>query len=283
MRLVSSELALRIVVALACAGNLTLSGLGRAAQAPTSSTKRALEILEEDGFVARSGPAVSLAKPPRVDLLLRLAEELLGPEEVVRIAARATGQVEFVGRDGSQLLVVFGRGSDPLTESRLAKLFERQAERMRRALRLRTHDDVRRELDIEPARRRAYLELQPVFGAADQAFPDRSLRGATDGELLGRPNPLLQLPSGRALRRFRRQHSIRSAKIFGSAVRTDFRPDSDVDVAIDLEKKPTLADLIAIERGFEKLFGRDVDLILESNARPRVRAAIDREGVEILR
>ena len=65
-------------------------------------------------------------------------------------------------------------------------------------------------------------------------------------------------------------------------MRSDFRPDSDVDVAVDLTEKPSLGELIALEHGFEQLFERDVDLILEPNARPRVRAAIQREGVQIL-
>jgi predicted nucleotidyltransferase len=283
MRLVSSEVALRIVVALAYADELTLTALRRATEAPTSSTKRALEILEEDGFAAKSGHTFKLAGSSATDVLVRLAEELLPAEEIIRIAALATGQVEFVGHDRSQLLVMFGRASDPLTESRLAKLFERQAGRMGLELRLRPHDDVRRELDIEPEQRHVYIRLQRLFGTAEESFPDRSFHGITNGARLGRPNPLLRLPSRRALHRLRRRHGIRSAKIFGSAVRTDFRQDSDVDMAIDLEVKPSLRDLIAIEQGFEQLFGRDVDLVLESNARPRVKAAIDQEGVEILR
>jgi len=283
MRLVSSAVALQLVVALSSAGSLTLSKLSRAVGAPASSTKRGLDILEEDGFVDRSGQTYTLAGSPPTEILARLAEELLGAEEVSLIAGRATGQVEFVGRHESQLLVVFGRGSDPLTESRLARLFERQAERMGVTLRLRAHDDVRRELDVGPERRQVYLAFHPLYGTPDQTFPDRSLHGVTSGERLGRPNPLLRVPSNRALHRLRRRHGIRSAKVFGSAVRTDFRPDSDVDLAIELDRKPTLSDLIAIERGFEELFERDVDVILETNARPRVRVAIEREGVDILR
>ncbi len=283
MRLVSSDVALRAVIALACSGSLTLSELGRAVEAPTSSAKRALQILEDDGFLVQSGHTFGLAESPRAGALLQLAEELLDAEDVVRIASRASGQVEFVGHDDSKLLVVFGRASDPLAESRLAKLFERQARRMGLEARLRAHDDVRSELGVDPGRRAVHLKLRPLFGAPDQTFPDRSLHGATNGERLGRPNPLLRRPSARAMHRLRRRHGIRSAKIFGSAVRTDFRPDSDVDVAIDLEQPPTLRDLIAIEQAFEQLFGRDVDIILQSNARPRVRAAIDQEGVEIIR
>ena len=120
-------------------------------------------------------------------------------------------------------------------------------------------------------------------GDPDRRFPDRRRHGDTTGERLGRPNPLLHLPSKRALHRLRRRHGIRSAKVFGSAVRTDFRPDSDVDLAIELDRKPTLSVMIAIEQGFEELFGRDVDVILTANARPRVQSAIQTEGVEILR
>lgn len=282
MRLVSSEIALRMLVALASVGTSTLAELGRSVEAPTSSTKRALEILEEDGFVVRSGPAYRLAQTPPTPFLVQLAEALLDAEDVVRIACRASSQVEFVGCDDGQLLVVFGRASDPLAESRLARLFERQARRMGVELRLRTHDDVRRELDVDPERRSVYLRLRPLFGDRGQAFPDRRLHGTTRGRRLGGPHPLLRRPSARALHGLRRRHGIRSAKLFGSAVRTDFRPDSDVDLAIELEKPPTLRDLIAIEQAFEQLFGRDVDLVLQSNARPRVLAAIEQEGVEII-
>ncbi len=283
MRLISSEVALQVVVALASAANLTLSELSRAAKAPTSSTKRALEILEADGFAVVSGHSFNLATSTPAGLLVHLAEELLDAEDVIRISAGATGQVEFAGVDESQLVVVFTRASDPLAESRLARLLERQAQRMGIALQLHSHDDVRRELDIDPDRRHEYLQLRSLFGNPAQTFPDRTRHGGATGERLGQPNPLLHVPSKRALHRLRSRHGIRSAKVFGSAVRTDFRPDSDVDLAIELDRKPTLSEIIAIEQSFEELFGRDIDVILAANARPRVQAAIQTEGVEILR
>src|SRR5215471_9313854 len=129
MRLLSSEVAVRIVTALAGAGGLTLSRLSRAVNAPTSSTSRALDILQDDGFVVRNGHVFELADAPAAGLLVKLAQELLAPEEVITIVADASGQVEFVGRDDMQLLAVFGRASDPLRESRIARLFDRQAAR----------------------------------------------------------------------------------------------------------------------------------------------------------
>src|SRR5215472_1540216 len=197
MRLVSSEAALRIMIAVACAGGLNLSALSRAAEAPSSSTKRALEILEQDGFVVRSERMFMLAGSRAADILVRLAEELLSAVVVIRIAARVTGHVEFAGQDATQLLVIFDRAGEPLTESRLASLFERQAERMGLKLRLRAHDDVRRELDVEPERRRLYLGLCPLIGTADEAFPDRGPHGVTTGEPLGR-RPHSAVPRGHA-------------------------------------------------------------------------------------
>ena len=91
--MVSSEAALRIMIALACAGGLNLSALSRAAEAPSSSTKRALEILERDGFVVRSERMFMLAGSRAADILVRLAEELLSAVVVIRIAARVTGHV----------------------------------------------------------------------------------------------------------------------------------------------------------------------------------------------
>src|ERR1700737_4546338 len=87
MRLISSEVALRIVMALEYAGNITRSALSRAVEAPTSSTRRALEILAADGFVAKSGHTFRLAGSSPAEILARLAEELLGAEEVIRVAA----------------------------------------------------------------------------------------------------------------------------------------------------------------------------------------------------
>jgi formiminotetrahydrofolate cyclodeaminase len=93
----------------AAADDLTLSGLSRAVEAPVSSTKRALEILEEDRVVVRSGHSYGRADSSAATLLLQLALELLYAEDTVRIVARAADQVEFVGRNEHQLLVLFGR------------------------------------------------------------------------------------------------------------------------------------------------------------------------------
>jgi uncharacterized protein len=51
--------------------------------------------------------------------------------------------------------------------------------------------------------------------------------------------------------------------LFGSVLRDDFRPDSDIDVMVQFhpEARPTLFDLVAMEAELKTLFQRDVDLV----------------------
>ncbi len=61
---------------------------------------------------------------------------------------------------------------------------------------------------------------------------------------------------------FCRRHHIRRLALFGSVLREDFRPDSDVDVLVEFEPgRPVgLIRLARIERELSELLGRKVDL-----------------------
>ena len=60
---------------------------------------------------------------------------------------------------------------------------------------------------------------------------------------------------------FCRRHYIRRLALFGSVLRDDFRPESDVDVLIEFESGhvPGLA-FFRIQQELSDLFGRAVDL-----------------------
>ncbi|MBN1443551.1 MAG: nucleotidyltransferase family protein [Planctomycetes bacterium] len=65
------------------------------------------------------------------------------------------------------------------------------------------------------------------------------------------------------LEAFCRGHGIRRLAVFGSALRDDFRPDSDVDVLVEFEadRIPGLLGMARLERELSPLFGgRKVDL-----------------------
>lgn len=62
---------------------------------------------------------------------------------------------------------------------------------------------------------------------------------------------------------FCRRHHIRRLSVFGSALREDFREDSDVDILVEFEPgcAPGLLELVRMERELSKLLGgRKVDL-----------------------
>jgi len=73
-------------------------------------------------------------------------------------------------------------------------------------------------------------------------------------------NQSLHIPS-EAVQDFCRRHHIRKLSVFGSALRSDFRPDSDVDVLVEFESghTPGLA-FFDMEVELSELLGRKVDL-----------------------
>jgi predicted nucleotidyltransferase len=68
---------------------------------------------------------------------------------------------------------------------------------------------------------------------------------------------------------FCRQWHIREMALFGSVLREDFRPESDVDVLITLgpEDRLTLDDRFAMMDELAEIFGRQIDLVEKRHIR----------------
>ena len=66
-----------------------------------------------------------------------------------------------------------------------------------------------------------------------------------------------------AIDAFCRKWRIRELSLFGSALRHDFRPDSDVDLLVVFEPEAgwDLWDVVGMETELAELFGRKVDLV----------------------
>jgi predicted nucleotidyltransferase len=59
------------------------------------------------------------------------------------------------------------------------------------------------------------------------------------------------------------KHHIRKLSLFGSVLRDDFRPDSDVDVLVEFEvgfEPRRLQEFLIMENELKQIFGREVDL-----------------------
>jgi len=72
----------------------------------------------------------------------------------------------------------------------------------------------------------------------------------------------IEIPHDR-LAAFCRTHRIRRLSVFGSALREDFRPDSDVDLLVSFEEgaRHSLFDLVTMQDELQTILGREVDLV----------------------
>ena len=71
----------------------------------------------------------------------------------------------------------------------------------------------------------------------------------------------LKIPRGK-LAEFCKRNHIRKLSLFGSAIRDDFSPGSDLDVLVEFEpaRTPGLIKLAGMEIELSEVFGRKVDL-----------------------
>jgi predicted nucleotidyltransferase len=79
---------------------------------------------------------------------------------------------------------------------------------------------------------------------------------------------------------FCRRWRITELALFGSVLRDDFRPDSDVDVLVrfDPQANHTLFDMVRIQEELQRILRREVDLV-ERTAIERSRNYIRREAI----
>lgn len=83
-----------------------------------------------------------------------------------------------------------------------------------------------------------------------------------------------------ALAVFCREHGIRELSIFGSAVRDDFGPESDIDVIVELAGSDTLGlfQLGEMQQALTSFFGREVHLHTPDMIHPYLRSRIRRSA-----
>ena len=75
---------------------------------------------------------------------------------------------------------------------------------------------------------------------------------------------------------FSRRNHIRRLRLFGSVLRDDFGPESDVDVLVEFEPDHVVGlKIIEMERELSGLFGgRKVDIVSEKYLNRRIRGTV---------
>jgi predicted nucleotidyltransferase len=77
------------------------------------------------------------------------------------------------------------------------------------------------------------------------------------------------------------QYGVRSLEVFGSYVRNEQTPGSDLDVLVTFDKAPGLLRYISLENHLGDLLGVKVDLVMKSALKPRIGPNILREAVPV--
>lgn len=71
-----------------------------------------------------------------------------------------------------------------------------------------------------------------------------------------------------------RAHGTRRIALFGSFVRGEAGPDSDVDLIVDFDRPTGFLALVRLERELSEVLGRKVDLLTEKGISPHLRDRI---------
>jgi uncharacterized protein len=79
----------------------------------------------------------------------------------------------------------------------------------------------------------------------------------------------------------RERYSVQSLALFGSVARDEATPASDVDLLVEFNRPVGLFGLFALQDYLERLLGCPVDLGTRDSLKPRIRARVLQEMVNV--
>ena len=79
----------------------------------------------------------------------------------------------------------------------------------------------------------------------------------------------------------KRDFGVRRICLFGSTVRDEARPNSDLDLLVDFEVGPTFDSFMGLKFFLEDHLGQRVDLVTPDALKPRLRPVVEREAVDV--
>jgi hypothetical protein len=78
-----------------------------------------------------------------------------------------------------------------------------------------------------------------------------------------------------------RRFGITDLALFGSTVRDEARPDSDIDVLVNFDGQATSKRYFGVQFYLEDLMGSPVDLVTDKALRPQLRPYIEKELIHV--
>lgn len=77
------------------------------------------------------------------------------------------------------------------------------------------------------------------------------------------------------------RYGVKSLGLFGSYVRGEEGPRSDLDILVEFERAPTFFQFIELEDKLSQLLGIKVDLVMKSALKPRIGERILAEVIPV--
>jgi predicted nucleotidyltransferase len=74
---------------------------------------------------------------------------------------------------------------------------------------------------------------------------------------------------------------VQSLRLFGSVAREEASADSDVDLLVSFQGKPTFSSFMKLRIFLEDLLGAKVDLVTESGLRDAVRPYVEKDAIRV--
>jgi predicted nucleotidyltransferase len=83
---------------------------------------------------------------------------------------------------------------------------------------------------------------------------------------------------------FSRKWNVNELAVFGSFLRGDTHPDSDVDILVSFDRNThrDLFDLVAMQDELQEIFGRNVDLVEKEGLRNPIRRAAILKNCQVI-
>lgn len=77
------------------------------------------------------------------------------------------------------------------------------------------------------------------------------------------------------------KHGAKNVRVFGSLVRGEARPESDLDLLIELEPDRSILDRIGLKYDLEDLLGCKVDVVTEKGLHEVIRPSVLKQAVAL--
>jgi predicted nucleotidyltransferase len=77
------------------------------------------------------------------------------------------------------------------------------------------------------------------------------------------------------------KYHVSSLEVFGSYVRNEQNPASDLDLLVTFDKAPGLFEFIELENRLSDVLGIKVDLVMKSALKPRLEQRILHEAIPV--